>query len=217
MDYKAVLFDLDGTLLDTIEDLADSMNAALASLGLPTHPVEAYKYFVGDGLAKMAERALADEVHEAETIEKCMAAFEEEYAARWRCKTRPYPGVAELLDACSARGVKMAVLSNKPHEATRQGVEALLAGERFDIVVGARPAWPVKPDPAAALDIAERLAVPPARFLYLGDTGTDMKTARAAGMFPVGALWGFRTAEELLANGAKVLVERPEEVLGLLE
>ena len=138
------------------------------------------------------------------------------YERNWNVKTRPYPGIPELLDALSAHGLKMAVLSNKPHDFTLKSVEGLLPAWRFDAVIGERPPIPRKPDPSSALEIANRLGVEPARFLYLGDTATDMKTANAAGMFAVGALWGFRDAEELIAGGAVKLIAKPAELLELL-
>ena len=216
MKFKAVLFDLDGTLLDTIEDLADSMNIVLGRMGFPTHKVEAYKYYVGDGVRDLALRALPEGHRDEETVKECIAAMRQEYGNRWDKKTRPYPGIPELLDAVTARGVKMAVLSNKPDATTKVVVAKLMPRWRFDYVAGERAGIPRKTDPAAALSIAEQLGIPPQEWLYLGDTNTDMKTACAAGMYPVGALWGFRTADELLASGAKVLIKYPTELLTLL-
>ena len=216
MKFKAVLFDLDGTLLDTIEDLADSMNIVLTGMGFPTHEVAAYKYHVGDGVRELAVRALPKNHQDEETIKKCIAAMRQEYGSRWDKKTRPYPGIPGLLDALTARGIKMAVLSNKPDQNTKVVVAKLLPKWRFDYVAGERAGIPRKPDPGAALSIAEQLGIPPKEWLYLGDTNTDMKTAVGAGMYPVGALWGFRTADELLACGAKTLIEHPPGLLALL-
>jgi phosphoglycolate phosphatase len=216
MKFKAVLFDLDGTLLDTIEDLTDSMNMALGRLGYPGHDPETCKKFVGDGVEKFALRALPDNHRDDSTVEKCVNAMREEYKTRWANKTKPYDGIPELLDALTTHQKKMAVLSNKPDDSTREMVAKMLWRWRFYPVYGARPSVPKKPEPDSALEISQRLAVPPKEVLYLGDTGTDMKTARAAGMFGVGALWGFRTAEEIKESGAEALVEHPMEVLGLL-
>jgi len=217
MPYRAIIFDLDGTLLDTLEDLADTANRVLAARGFPTHEVDAYRYFVGDGAAMLIRRVLPEEHRDDETHRTCLEAFLREYGQSWKVKTRPYDGVPEMLDALAARGLKMSILSNKPHEFTGQCVDELLPDWTFDLVLGQRYEVPRKPDPAGALEVAENLAIPPADFLYLGDTATDMKTAVAAGMFPVGALWGFRPAEELRESGARVLIERPMEVLELLE
>jgi len=214
--HAAVLFDLDGTLLDTLEDLADATNAALARLGFPPHPLEAYRYFVGDGLERMIRRALPEGRRDQATVGRAADLMRGIYAEHWADKTRPYPGVPELLDALAERGVRMAVLSNKPHDSTRLCVARLLPRWRFDAVLGQSEAIPPKPDPTGVREIVARLGVPAERFLYLGDTNTDMRTANAAGMFAVGALWGFRTADELREAGARVLIEKPAELLGLL-
>lgn len=216
MNFRAVLFDLDGTLLDTIDDLADSMNRALERLGFPTHEVAAYKYYVGDGVEKLARRALPEGHRDEQTIARCIAGMRAEYGKRWAEKTRPYEGIAELLNALTARGVPMAIFSNKPDDLVKLMVPELLPHWKFQVVLGHRPGAEKKPHPAAALEIARTIGVPPAEFLYLGDTNTDMQTANAAGMYPVGALWGFRTADELAANGAKRLIEHPTDLLKLL-
>jgi phosphoglycolate phosphatase len=217
MIFRAVLFDLDGTLLDTLDDLADSANLALRRLELPEHAVEAYKQFVGNGIENLVRRAVPEDRRDAATLAECLKLTRENYAARWAEKTRPYEGVPQLLDALTARGIPMAVFSNKPEDFTRLCVERLLAAWHFEMVLGATPALPKKPDPAGAHEIARHFQVAPAEVLYLGDTDTDMQTAVAAGMFPVGALWGFRDAEELTANGARVLIERPLDLLRLLD
>jgi phosphoglycolate phosphatase len=216
MPHRAVLFDLDGTLLDTLEDLADSTNAALAALGFPTRPVDEYRVLVGDGLRNLLVRALPEGHRDEQTVERCARLRSAEYDRRWDAKTCPYPGVPELLDALALRKVPMAILSNKPDAATRKIVARLLPSWTFGAVLGAREGVPLKPDPCAALQAAEALSVRPGEVLYLGDTNTDMRTARAAGMRAVGALWGFRTAEELLASGAEDLIERPQDLLALL-
>ena len=214
--YKAVLFDLDGTLLNSLDDLADSMNVTLEAVGLPTHDVAKYKYFVGDGVEELARRVVPKDRADEATIRRIMENYRGHYSKRWAAKTRPYDGVPEMLDALAARGVKLAVLSNKPDDFTRLTVEKLLPGRRFDAVQGVTASGVKKPDPSGALAIARQLAIVPGEFLYLGDTNTDMQTAAAAGLFAVGALWGFRTAEELQASGAKVLIERPADLLSLL-
>jgi len=157
----------------------------------------------------------ADSINE-DTVEKCLAAMHKEYQKRWDRKTKPYPGIAELLSALDQCDLTKVILSNKPDDFTKMTVEKLLAKWSFKIVRGVRPDVPRKPDPAGALEIAEELNIPTSQFLYIGDTNTDMQTANSAGMYAVGALWGFRTAEELKQNGAKTLVEKPTDVLGLL-
>lgn len=216
MTYQAVLFDLDGTLLDTLADLGNAVNRVLAARGLPTHPLDAYRYFVGEGARLLVTRALPENRRDAATIAACLAGFQADYDQNWQVETRPYPGVADMLDVLTARGLKLAVLSNKPHDFTVRCVSELLPRWTFDPVFGLRDTVPRKPDPAGALEITACLNIPPANFLYLGDTATDMQTARATGMFPVGALWGFRSAEELVESGAQVLIEEPGELLGLL-
>ena len=216
LQYPGIIFDLDGTLLDTIEDLADSMNQVLTDLGFPTHTLGAYKTFVGEGVETLIRRALPEDQLRPELLDQCLGAFREEYSRRWENKTRPYAGIPELLDHLTGMGLKMAILSNKQDYFTRIMVARLLPRWRFDPVFGARPSVPKKPDPAGALEIAEALQIAPDCFIYLGDTGIDMKTACAAGMIPVGVLWGFRPADELRAQGARWLIEKPGDLVPLL-
>ena len=217
MKFKAVLFDLDGTLLDTLQDLADSMNSVLRRFSFASHPLEAYKYFVGDGMATLVRRTLPEPQRNQEaTVATCLTSMKETYRERWRVQTHPYPGIPELLDQLSAREIKISVLSNKPDDFTRLMVKELLPRWHFECVFGERPNVPRKPDPIAALEIAERSRVSPEAFAYLGDTATDMITARAAGMYAVGVLWGFRSAEELTGNGADTLISNPADLLALL-
>lgn len=217
MPCKAILFDLDGTLLDTLEDIADATNRALVDNGFPSHPLDAYRYFVGDGIVNLMTRALPEGARDEGTLAACLEALREAYHANWNVKTKPYDGIPEMLDEVTGRGLKMAVLSNKPQEFTKLCVDEQLSQWRFDPVFGMRDGIPRKPDPAGAMEIVRLLGVEPAECLYLGDTAIDMKTAVAAGMFPVGACWGFRPAAELLKNGARVLVEDPLEIPGLFD
>jgi len=215
---RAVMFDLDGTLLDTVEDLADAMNHALAANGLPTHPdYEDHKHFVGDGVATYVRRALpADRRGDGNLAARVTADYRAAYAEGWADKTRPYDGVPDLLEELARRGLRLAVLSNKPQDTTEATVRAFLGADAFEAIRGAREGVPLKPDPAAALDIAAGMGVSPSDFLYVGDTATDMQTAVAAGMYAVGALWGFRGADELRGAGARTLIQRPGELLELL-
>ena len=217
MTYKGVIFDLDGTLLYTLQDLTDSVNAVLTRAGLPTHEADEYKYLVGDGVEELARRVLPETLRNGEAIASMVADIRQEYSQRWADTTRPYDGIPELLDELQDRGVKMAVLSNKPDDSTQATVSELLDRWQCDAVVGVSPSVPRKPDPTAALSIAKRLGIPPRDVLYVGDTDTDMKTAVAAGMYPVGVLWGYRTAMELKTNGAQLLLQRPTELLALLD
>ena len=213
---KCVLFDLDGTLVDSLADLANSMNRVLTRQGLPPHPVQAYRYFVGNGITKLVQRALPAEAQRQNLIQDCVQKMRQEYALHWADTTRPYPGITQLLDTLATLGIQMAILSNKPDELTQEVVRKLLPEWDFAAVAGARETIPKKPDPAGALRIANLLHHEPADFLYLGDTNTDMQTARAAGMFAIGALWGFRTADELKEHGAQALLAVPMELCPLL-
>ncbi len=217
MLYKAVLFDLDGTLLDTLDDIGESLNRALKKEGFPIQTREAYSKFVGEGATLLVTRALPEEKRDEDTIRSCLKVFLEDYNEHWKINTKPYDGVPEMLDSLSARGLKMTVLSNKAHFFTERCVVEFLSDWNFDVVFGQRDGVPKKPDPAGALEVAERLGFTPGDFLYLGDTGIDMKTAVAAAMYPVGVLWGFRTLEELQSNGARTVIRHPLEVLSLLD
>lgn len=214
--YQAVIFDLDGTLLDTIEDIAGATNRVLEARGLVPFSVEETKLLVGDGIEEMVRRTFAlrgiGTLSDAE-VAGVVTDYRREYQSCWRAHSRPYFGVPELLDELARRRVKTAILSNKSHPFTTLMTAELLAGFRFDSVRGALPGVPLKPDPAPALAIAGELGVPPEACLFLGDTNVDMKTATAAGMFAVGALWGFRTADELTAGGATALIASPPELL----
>ncbi len=214
--FEAIIFDLDGTLLDTLEDIGAAVNRVLEKRNVPVHPMEAYRKFVGDGARQLVERALPDGMRSEAVIQTFLEAFLEDYGRNWNVNTRPYPGVEAMLDELARRRLKMAVLSNKPHAFTQQCVKELLSRWRFDAIVGDSEGLPKKPHPAGALRIAESLHVPPERILYLGDSDVDMKTAVAARMYPVGALWGFRSREELVANGAEATIEHPQDVVYFL-
>ena len=216
MSFKAVIFDLDGTLLDTLEDLADSANRVLAAHRFPVHPVDAYRYFVGDGLQILVERILPEDERTPETVRQVALDFKEDYSRNWNVKSKMYEGVDVMLSGLQQAGLTLSILSNKPHEFTRVCVKQMLSAWTFVPLLGARPDVPIKPDPAGAVEIAARLQLDPTEILYLGDTATDMKTATSAGMYPVGALWGFRTAEELAESGAAKIISRPQQFLDLI-
>lgn len=216
MKYKAVIFDLDGTLLDTLRDLANAINHGLRYLGLPEHPESVIRYFIGEGREVMLMRSLPEDRRDPGTFNKLLADVNKEYFEHWADNTAPYAGVPELLDSLTKSSTKMAILSNKPQEFTQISVSKLLAKWKFEVVMGALPSVPLKPDPAPALNIACQMGIDPRDFFYLGDSDTDMKTANSAGMFAAGATWGFRTEEELLAGGARALVKYPTDILDLL-
>lgn len=215
MRYQAILFDLDGTLADTLADIAAAANHALTMLERPTHQVERYRLMVGRGLARLFGQALrpADD----ELIQKAAAIFEEHYALHGTEQTTLYPGIADLLDALNKLPLKLAVLSNKPEAGTQDTVQHVLSRWQFDLVRGHRPPAKLKPDPGSALTICRDLAIAPKHWLYVGDTGVDMQTAVGAGMFPVGVLWGFRAEDELRQNGACAIISHPMDLLELLD
>jgi phosphoglycolate phosphatase len=210
---RAVIFDLDGTLLDTLADIATAANEVLAGRGFETHSLDQYRIFVGEGVSILFSRALPPAARTDETISDCVSLFREQYDQQWNVRTRHYTGVPELVASLRERRLPTAVLSNKPHEFTLRCVEHYFPAHSFDVVFGAREGVPRKPDPAGALEIAERLRVPVAGCAYVGDSSIDMRTALAAGMHPVGALWGFRSREEIVAGGAEVLLEQPLDFL----
>lgn len=217
MQYRGIVFDLDGTLLDTLEDLGNSMNSVLQHYDFPEHPLGSYKYFVGDGIESLVRRAVPEDKRDETLLSEYVAAMSEEYGRRWMEKTHPYSGIPELLDRLSDHGIKMAIFSNKQDEFTQTTVNRFLSKWRFEVVVGARPSVPKKPDPTVPLEISHKIGIPASALLYAGDTNTDMQTANAAGMYAVGVLWGFREADELLQNGAKRLVKKPSEILSLFQ
>ena len=163
-----------------------------------------------------SDLALPEDCRDTVNVDKLAASIEAEYSRRWAINTRAYEGVPDMLQTLTDMGIKMAILSNKPQASTEEMVARFFSLWHFELVLGARSSIPMKPDPTAALQIAMRLNIPPAEFLYLGDTDVDMKTATAAGMYPVGALWGFRTADELLAGGARQLIQNPTDLPNLL-
>lgn len=214
MAIKAAIFDLDGTLVDSLADIGGAMNRALAHHGLPTHPVDAYRLFVGDGVQKLAERALPRDRQELK--EPVLAEYRRYYAEGLLDRTQPFPGIEGLLDGLTERGVALAVLSNKPDPATRRIVTHFFSRWPLKAVFGERAGVPRKPDPTAALEIARAVGAQPDECLFVGDSAIDMRTANAAGMRAVGVLWGMRGREELEANGAKALVAHPADILPLV-
>lgn len=210
MHLRAALFDLDGTLVDSLHDIGAAMNHALATHGLPPHPLASYRHFVGNGIQMTVARSLPsgrEEMHQA-----VLTTFRTFYAEHMLDHTRPFPGLTEVLARLSDEGVKLAVLSNKVDATTRQLVAALLPDVRFDAIYGERDGVPRKPDPTAALGIAAELGVKPAHCAFIGDTAVDMDTACAADMYGVGVTWGFRDEEELQSHGARVLARTPDEL-----
>lgn len=213
---KAIVFDLDGTLLDTLDDIAISANFALKTLGFKEEEVLKYRYFVGEGVIKLFENIFASSPQSDEVISQAVALFESHYAKQFHQNTKLYEGVSKMLTFLQKRGFKMAILSNKPDSFTKMCALKYLRAWHFEVVFGAREGIPKKPHPQGALDVAEALHVKPEACYYLGDTMIDMQTATGAGMISIGALWGFRDEEELAFHGAQFLAKTPSEVIKLL-
>lgn len=210
---RGVVFDLDGTLVDSLRDIADAVDHVLDHLGLPRWSHAEYERMVGEGARILIRRALGDRV---DLEDRALAAFHARYLANAAVHTRPYDGVEALLADLAARGVPMAVLSNKPHDATTALVRELFAEGTFARVRGALEPHPNKPDPSAALELARAMELAPEAILFVGDTAIDVETAARAGMTSVGALWGMRPREELERAGARHLIASPRELLALL-
>ena len=211
---KAVIFDLDGTLSDSIQSIKYSGDMALEPFGYGPFSVEQYKYFVGDGAANLVRRALAaggdtELVH----FKEAYARYREVFRENCMYRVRPYDGIPELLATLKEQEVKITVLSNKPHAETVNVIESLFGKGYFDIIQGQEEGLEIKPSPQGVFRIQERLGLSAPDMLYLGDTATDMKTGKNAGVFTVGALWGFRDRKELEEGGADDLVEYPLELL----
>ena len=214
---KAVIFDLDGTLADTIASITYCGNLALSRFGLPAFGEEDYKHFVGDGAAMLIRRALLAAGDERlEHFDEVYETYLEIFAKDCMYQVKPYEGICALLEELKRLNVRIAVLSNKPDRDSLRVVEALFGKGYFDFVQGQREDIPRKPDPAGVYRIMEAFVLPAGDFLYVGDSGVDMKTGRAAGIFTVGVLWGFRDREELVENGADAVISKPLELLSHL-
>lgn len=214
---KAVIFDLDGTLADTIASITYCGNLALSRFGLPSFGEEDYKRFVGDGAAMLIRRALLAAGDERlEHFDEVYETYLEIFAKDCMYQVKPYEGICALLEELKRLSVRIAVLSNKPDRDSLRVVEALFGKGYFDFVQGQRADIPRKPDPAGVYRIMEAFVLPAGDFLYVGDSGVDMKTGRAAGIFTVGVLWGFRDRKELVENGADAVISKPLELLSHL-
>ena len=213
---KAVLFDLDGTLVNSLVDLANSVNFALEKFGFPVHNTEDFKLFVGDGIPKMIERALPRESRDEATLKKVNEVFMEHYSVHYADNTLPYKGMPELINTLKARGFKLAVVTNKAQDMADKVVKKAY-GEVFDIIFGKRENIPAKPDPTATLTVIDELGVKPGECVFLGDSGNDVLTGFNSGAYSVGELWGYRDREELIANKAMYIINSPEELIDLIE
>lgn len=210
---KGVIFDLDGTLANSIEDIADSMNKVLKEKDFPTHDYSTYKTFVGRGVKTLVEKALPENNRTESEILSSFDRMMKVYDENCIVKTCLYPEISELLTSLSEKNIKIAVFSNKANELTQKVVKVLLADWKLEHVLGAGGDIPRKPDPKGALLISEKMGIPPEELIYVGDSGVDMETAHNSGMHAAGVLWGFRDMEELLENGAQTILEHPMDLI----
>ncbi len=210
--FRCYIFDLDGTLIDSLEDLADASNWVLRQSGLPTHPTDAYRYFVGDGAYKLAERMLPENMRESGVVADYKARFDQRYNGHYLDKTRPYPGILELLEHLRGQGARLAVLSNKPDVFVQKLCAQIFGEGFFDAVCGQRDGIAKKPAPDGVFAILKELAAKPEETLFIGDSNVDIQTARNAGLQSAGACWGFRGREELEKAGACFLADSPAEL-----
>lgn len=212
---KLVIFDLDGTLLNSLEDLADSCNYLLRKYGFPEHPLDSYRYFVGDGIHKLVERILPEDKRQPDFVEQIFQEMVAYYDLHKEDKTVPYPSIIETLETLQERGVMLGVASNKVNKAMMPLMEHYFPTIKFTAVLGQREGIPVKPHPQIVFDILEMAKVNAEDSLYVGDTGVDMDTAHRAGMKAVGALWGYRDRQELTEHQAEYLIAQPTELIKL--
>jgi phosphoglycolate phosphatase len=216
MNFRAVIFDLDGTLLNTLADIAAAANRTMAFYGYPTHPVEAYRYFVGDGSAMLIKRSMPVDERTPEKISACLKYHLEDYNQNWAAETQPYDGIPELLTYLKTKRIHLAVVTNKPKDSALMTLEHFFDGIEFDFFSGLGPGIKKKPDPEQTLAAAEAMGVLPGQCLFLGDTSIDMQVATKAGMKPVGAAWGFRTKDELRRAGAWRIIDHPMELTTMI-
>ncbi|MGD9366457.1 MAG: HAD family hydrolase [Desulfobacteraceae bacterium] len=213
---RAVIFDLDGTLLDTLTDIANAANRAMAAHGYPPHPRKAYQNFIGDGAKMLITRSLPEGCRKADIIESCTRDFITDYNHHWDRATRPYTGIMELIKALKDRAFQLSVVTNKPHRFTGAMMDHYFTNTSFAAILGQQDGIPMKPHPQQALAAAEHMGVNPSACIFIGDSALDMETARRAGMLPIGAGWGFRSIQELLEAGAMTVLNHPADLLQLL-
>ncbi|WP_264536001.1 HAD family hydrolase [Flavobacterium sp. N1736] len=215
MKFKGIIFDLDGTLVNSLEDISDAMNIVLTGLNYPTHTYNTYQYFIGSGLRNLVSKALPATNNSEEQIEICFDCMIHEYRKICTLKTKPYEGIVALLDNLVSRNIKLAVFSNKADELTKK-IATEIFPEHFDVAVGLSTEALKKPNPFEAIEISKSWNLNTEEIIFLGDSDIDMLTAINANMFPVGVSWGYRTEEELIASGAKVVLNNPQELINML-
>ena len=214
MKYKAVIFDLDGTLVNTLTDIANSANYAMEQLSQPSFPVESFRLKVGAGNEQLISDCLSTNKQNLKdhAIKLQMA----HYAEHFHDNSDAYPGIMDMLRELEENGLKLAVLSNKPAPFTPRLVKHIFGDDFFEVAQGEQAGVPLKPDPTSALTIADKLGIAPQQIAFVGDSASDIQTALNAGMFAVGVTWGFRERKELIQNGSEALIEHPDELLPLL-
>lgn len=217
MTYKALVFDMDGTLLDTLEDLADSTNAALNQHGFDSEPTDAYRYHVGSGARNLVIRALPEDKRDDATVDAVLATYKAHYANNWANKTKLYAGLNEFLNQLAQHDIALAILTNKPQNFANQCVDHFLSNWKWQAVQGQVEGIAIKPSAEISNKVLEQLNIEPSEVLYIGDTNVDMQTAKNAGFTSVGVTWGFRSEAELRESGAQHIVHTPEEILALVK
>lgn len=215
MKFKGIIFDLDGTLVNSLEDISDAMNKVLQGLNFPTHTYETYQYFIGSGLRNLVSKALPSTNNSDDQIEICFECMINEYREMCTIKTKPYDGIVELLENLTSQNIKMAVFSNKADELTKK-IASEIFPNHFDQVVGLSTEALKKPNPFKALEIGKKWNLKPEEILFVGDSDIDMQTAVNANIFPVGVTWGYRTEDELIESGATIVINSPSELLQLI-
>jgi len=215
MKFKGIIFDLDGTLVNSLEDISDAMNKVLQGLNFPTHTYDTYQYFIGSGLRNLVSKALPATDNSDEQIEICFDRMINEYREICTLKTKPYDGIVELLENLTSQNIKMAVFSNKADELTKK-IASEIFPNHFDQAVGLSTEALKKPNPSEALEIGKKWNLKPEEILFVGDSDIDMQTAVNANMFPVGVTWGYRTEDELKNSGAKLVVNTASELIEIL-
>ncbi len=215
--YKACIFDLDGTLTDTLESLTYSVNATLKELGLPGITSKQCESFIGSGARMLVKRSIEAAGGDVSLLDEGMAIYKRIFGVYCTYRVTPYDGIERMLHDLKEKGFRLAVLSNKPHEQTIKVVTEIFGAELFSCIQGQREDVPRKPDPTGAFMVAEAIGVQPKECLYIGDSDVDMQTGCAAGMDAVGVTWGFRSREILQEYGATYLVDKAEEILEIVK
>jgi len=211
---RAIIFDLDGTLADTLTDIANAVNTALADFGFPGHPVQSYRQMVGNGTIKLIERALPDE--KRDFVDKIFAAAQGHYSRNCLKNIRLYDGIEETVSELRDKGIRLAVLTNKNQDIAERLVKHFFGGKVFEYIVGSQAGEPVKPDGKATQEIMQSMGLKPGDFIFVGDSGVDIDTAAAAGIRSVGVSWGFRGCDELVSHKADIIIDHPKELLNVV-